>query len=183
MRLDGDSNKWQIEPDLTPEELQAIGLITVQWAHLEHSLLVRTFFLAESTNVDMPKDATNTSFAKRLRAFRDLAKSIGDEDEKAAIEKLADHIANAEDQRHKITHGMWDWDEANPEKLAAYSFRKPFEYEHPFDLKKLHKLADRLGELLFELSFQNGLSDVQPMPFPQRFPGTPVHINLENNED
>lgn len=168
--------KWKIEPELSPEELQTIGLITVQWAHLEHSLLVRTFFLAESAKVSMPKDASNLSFSKRLRAFRDLASAIDNEEEKTVTTRLADRIANAEDQRHKITHGLWDWDESNPEKLTAYSFRQPYNYEHPLEAKKLQKLADHLGELLFELNFPNGVSDVHPQPYPQRFTGISVPL-------
>ena len=89
MRVGGDA-KPQIETELTPEELQAIGLITVQWAHLEHCLLIRTFLIAEEAKIETPKDATNLTFRKRLRAFRDITQFMSNRDEKAAIEKLAD---------------------------------------------------------------------------------------------
>ena len=176
-RLDPGAN-WQIEPELTPEELQIVGLITVQWAHLEHCLYVRTHQLTETVKLETPEDAKSLSFANRLRAFRDLAKAL-EKEEGAVVEKLADRIANAEDQRHKITHGMWDWEHTNPEILAAYSFREPYEYEHPFDLEELKRLADRIGELLFDLSFPNGLADVNPAPYPGRFPGTPIPFKVE----
>jgi hypothetical protein len=34
--------RHKVEPDLEPDELEAVGYVTVQWAHLEHEILVST---------------------------------------------------------------------------------------------------------------------------------------------
>jgi len=88
--------------------------------------------------------------------------------------RLADRIANAMDHRHKVTHGLWDWHEEKPERLAVYSFRPGYSYEHRLDLEKLRGLLDTVGEILFELVFPGGLSDVEIGPYGSRYPGEVV---------
>jgi hypothetical protein len=148
--------KPQVVSELAPEELQAIGLVTVQWAHLEHCLHFRSVALAVEANVPEPKDLLSVSFTRRLRAFRELACKLSDP-AKEKWKHVAARIANAEGDRHKVTHGLWIWESARGDDLVAVaSFRAPHEYEAHFNLPRLSLLAERISELLFELSFPDG---------------------------
>ncbi|MDH3232063.1 MAG: hypothetical protein OEQ29_00935 [Alphaproteobacteria bacterium] len=160
----------QIAPELTNEEIAAIGYATVQWAYLEHGLFYRTLEAADAANVPLPRDATNSAFAKRLRAFRILIeKTEPDGSEKERTLKLVSKIANAEDKRHKITHGLWDWVPENPKRVKASSFRPNYEFEETFDLEKLAAFCKTLGEINFDLEYPGGLADVEmQVPFVSR---------------
>lgn len=162
--------KPQIDCDLIPEELQAVGLITVQWAHLEHCLFVRTCEIAEELGGELPDDCLSLSFTRRLQAFRKLVVRLDFEGRKK-WERVADRIANAEGKRHKITHGLWVWDNSRDGDLVALSsFRPPNEFDAHVDVLQLTKLGSEIGELLFELSFPGGLMEslLAARPIPPR---------------
>ena len=143
--------------ELSMPEFAAIGYITVSWAQLEHLLLQRTAELADKANVPIPTDATATSFKKRIRALRKLAKEVitGPKTRQKFL-KLLTKISDIERGRHRITHGLWDWMPTDPDKMQASSFRPPYEFEEPFDYHKLVKLAERIGELNFQLAYPRG---------------------------
>jgi hypothetical protein len=127
----------------------------------------------------VPRDASSQSFTRRLQAFRALAK-VQQQSETKRLNNLADRIANAEGQRHKIVHGLWLWETSGAEDIVAIvSFRPPHRFDARIDLPRLNRLAQQVGELMFELSYPNGLADTTPIPVPPRAakykPVLPVH--------
>lgn len=169
---------WGVIPELSDDELRLIGLITAQWANLEHTLYEASNAIAEQLGTTAHKDIEDISFDKRLRAFRDLAKEAPIEDANH-IRKLSDHIANLKDDRHKITHGLWDWDRSDPDRLTALSFRPKYGFEKPFDKQKLEKLADRIGECIFNIMFPNGwgpdlISSARTRPLGKAIPASEI---------
>lgn len=150
-------SRHRLGTELSMHEFAAIGFITVSWAQLEHLLLQRTAELADKANVPMPTDATATSFKKRIRALRKLAKEvIAGPKTRQILLKLLTKISDIERGRHRITHGLWDWLPTDPDKLKTSSYRPPYEFEEPFDYQKLIKLAERIGELNFQLAYPHG---------------------------
>jgi hypothetical protein len=117
-----------VEFELDEKECAAIGRVTVHWAYLEHAVLLATFNLAAVQATPVPRDSKSAAFSRRLRALGILAKQSPDESERRRLERLIGRIANAEQDRHKMTHGIWDWDRANPERLQASSFRPGYEF-------------------------------------------------------
>jgi hypothetical protein len=57
-------------PDLTDDEIFALGYVTCQWAFLEHAIFVDTIVRARRAKTTVPADTKNLSFARRLRAWR-----------------------------------------------------------------------------------------------------------------
>jgi hypothetical protein len=164
----GPGAKPQVDCDLVPEELQAIGLITAQWAHLEHCLFVRAAQIATDQSQALPDDIRSLSFTRRLAAFREIVTGLAADERKKWI-RVADRIANAEGRRHKITHGLWSWDNSKDGELVALSsLRPPHRFEIQSDTKQLKRLGDDIGELLFDLSFPGGLFEAllgaRPIP-------------------
>ena len=151
------NKRHRIGTELVMLEYAAIGFVTVSWAQLEHLILQRTVELAENAGVPIPEDATALSFKKRIRALRTLAKEViaGPKTQKKFLALLM-KISGAERSRNRITHGLWDWMRVAPDRLQASSFRPPYEFEEPFDYEKLINLAERIGELNFQLAYPRG---------------------------
>jgi hypothetical protein len=145
-----------VEFELDENECAAIGRVTVHWAYLEHALYAATCLLADQLKVATPEDSKRSSFTRRLRALTDLSKLLPDEADRRKFEQLIGRIANAEQDRHKLTHGVWDWDHVDPERLRAASYRPGYKFEKRYDAATLHQLASRIGELSFSLQFPNG---------------------------
>jgi hypothetical protein len=66
---------------------------------------------------------------------------------------LATRISNIQNDRHMVTHGLWDWYPARPTKLRVFSFRPQFTFATNFDLARLVTLCERLGAINYELSY------------------------------
>jgi hypothetical protein len=156
-----NNGQHRIDTDLTLHELAVIGYVTVLWADLEHRLLLKTIELSEQAgNDELPEDASSLSFKSRLRAYRALVKStVKDEKKRAELLSLAMSIGSIERARNRIAHGLWDWDFADPTRLRSSSFRVPFDFDEPFDFRKLLKLAKRIGGLSFRLAYPGGVDE------------------------
>ncbi|GJL88585.1 MAG: hypothetical protein DHS20C03_22940 [Minwuia thermotolerans] len=150
-------DKHRIGTELSMHEMAAIGFVTVSWAQLEHLMLQKTAELCEEAGIPLHAHATSLSFKKRMRALRDLAKQvIANDDTRMALLDLLTQIGGAERSRNRITHGLWDWLPSNPDKLQASSYRRPYDFEEPFDFKKLIALAERIGQINFRLAYSGG---------------------------
>ena len=149
--------RHRLGTEISMPEFAAIGYVTVSWAQLEHLLLQKTAELADKADIPIPADATATSFKKRIRALRKLAKEVitGPKTRQKFLNLLT-KISSIQRARHRIAHGLWDWMPTDPDKLQASSFRPPYEFEEPFDFHKLVKLAERIGELNFQLAYPKG---------------------------
>lgn len=154
-----DDREHAVTLDLTPAEFGAIGFVTAQWALLEHALYLRTQALAKRAKISVPTEARHNSFSRRLAAFRQCIeiaykqKSVRDR-----FLKLAQKIANAEGQRHKITHGLWDFDPQRHNELFTYSLRPPHVSRRlePINADKIAAFGETIGALTFVLFFPRG---------------------------
>ena len=150
-------DRHRVESELAEAEIYAIGYVTVAWAILEHNIFAATLGLTDRANIRLPEDATSLSFKKRLRAWRVVIRETAEnEEERSRLIRLANRIGSIERSRHRITHGLWEWDLSKPDKLKGLSFRTPYHFEEPFDLNKLIKLGERVGEINFQLLYPGG---------------------------
>ncbi len=148
--------RHRIEPDLIEAEIYAIGYVTAAWAILEHNIFLITSGLAEETGIPLPEDAKSGSFIRRLRTFRSVVLETLGKKQAQPFMKIADSIGSMERSRHRITHGIWEWHPSKPEKVKGLSFRTPYEFEEPFDVKKLMGIGYRIGEFNFQLLYPGG---------------------------
>ena len=157
--------KPRLTTELQDQELFAIGYLMVQWAEMEHLLLLRSFELVEKLGIELPVDVTALSFKKRMGVFRALIKRSycrkRDQRRRKNMLDLATKISSQERNRNRITHGLWRWDTKSPDRLRASSFRPTYQFEEPFDFEKLMRVGERVGEVCFELRFPRG--EVQAM--------------------
>lgn len=151
--------RYSFSFDLDEKELWAIGHVSVQWAYLEHLVYAHTKAIADACKINLPSDALSTSFKRRLTAFLKIIRLCAPENQAERLEKIVSKIANLEQDRHKIVHGLWNYDEKDPDKILASSFRPNFEFEKRFDLAKIDELARRIGAVSFDLTYPNGIDD------------------------
>lgn len=141
--------------EITVAELATIGEITLLWAFLEHAMLLDTARLSNIAKLkEMPEDADNLSFKRRLAAWRQvISETIKQRARREDRLKLASKIANLESDRHKIMHGLWQWWPGNPQKLCVWSYRPRVSFrDENFSHKRLSKLSDRIAAAAFELT-------------------------------
>lgn len=162
MRFPNDKKRPQVVPELTERELAAIGLVTVQWGHLEHLILATTNEIAEALNDEQAlKEASHFSMDRRLALLKRLLKSpqLADAAAVARLTSVLQRIHRLNVDRQKVTHGVWDWEYQNPYRVIATSKKPKHEFSEPFDFEKLIRIAERIGEINFELHYPGGFTD------------------------
>jgi hypothetical protein len=146
-----------MSPDLDERELFAIGAVTANWSLLEHFILAQTAEMAQARKAEIPADAFNLSFGRRYAAWLAEVRQLANDDaDKKRLESLAGKISNCENLRHKVTHGLWEWEISNPDKLRAFSTRPRVEFEMSTDFDALIKLARAIGEINFCMTYPGG---------------------------
>jgi hypothetical protein len=153
---DGKHCKDKVFPDISDEEMFAIGRVTVSWAYLEHAILDDCLQMADAHRVPLSPDAFVVPLKPRLRVWRDLIKKYRKGKRRDRLLKIISSIENAQRSRNQITHGLWNWEYSSADRVTAKSYKPRFEFTQPFDFTKLLKLSDTLGEINFELMYPKG---------------------------
>lgn len=157
--------------DLTVEEFASIGLVIMQWSYLEYALYMRTRAIAKRTKTPMPKDATNSIFRKRLRAFDELVDmALKRKRTKDYYKTLVPQIANAAGDRHRLTHHLWSYNPRNPTQLWITRAKKGARFK-PLDMQRICKFAESIGALSFALMnppFHGGREPSGPFSYVSR---------------
>lgn len=148
--------KDKVFPDISDEEMFAIGRVTVSWAYLEHAILDDCLQIADAHRVSLSPDAFGVPLKPRLRVWRDLIKKYRKGERRDRLLKIISSIENAQRSRNQITHGLWSWEYGRADRVTAKSYKPRFEFTQPFDFTKLLKLSDTLGEINFELMYPKG---------------------------
>ena len=134
--------------ELSNLEYSAIGMVTVQWSYLEHLLLLVHQMMCECFNEKISDDATSFNFKRRLRSWFDFLKAHEKETKNTEFFlSIHQRIANLMHERHKIIHGMWDYDPANPFSLKLFSTRSNATFEKPSNIDVVYKLATEIGKV------------------------------------
>lgn len=153
--LTGQKNH-RLDFELTPQELSLIGDITAKWAFLEHSIFVSSLDIANQAGIVPPSEVTNNSFKKRYGEWKRLVRTYAPEDKANQFKALFGRIAIAEKSRHKVTHGLWNYNPVFPNRLELKSLRSPHEFSIAFDIEALSGLATELARIAFLLNYPNG---------------------------
>lgn len=155
--LSFNDDRHRLTSDLVEGEIFAVGQFTVAWAILEHLILLHTADLCARANIPLPDDAKSLSFKRRRRAFLTVIKKcVRRRKERDHFEAIANKAGSIEQSRNRITHGLWEWDGEDPQRVVASSFKQPFAFEEPFNFDKLIKLAEQVEELNFKLTYPRG---------------------------
>jgi hypothetical protein len=150
-------NKHKLFPDLTDEELFAIGRVTASFAYLEHALFMDSLAIVHRHRIKpFPEKILVVSFDQRLEAWRRLVRDHRKGRTREKTMKIAKRIKQLQKDRNRITHGLWSWEYSSPGTVTASTFKPNFEFTEPFDFKKLLAVSEALGEINFSLTYQKG---------------------------
>jgi hypothetical protein len=149
-------SKCALFPDISDEEIFAIGRVTVCWALLEHTILDDCARMAAARRVAIPDGAFKVALKPRLRIWREMIMKYRRGKPKERLLKIVSRVANAQRSRNQITHGLWSWEYASPGRITAKSYKPNFGFTQSFDFQKLMNLGETLGEINFELTYPLG---------------------------
>lgn len=147
--------------EMSEREYQVIGMVTVQWSYLEHAMSMIHERMCKMHKVELSPKASSLSFKDRLRAWYEfLDWAEGKAKNVETFKKIHARIANASAERHKLIHGIWDYDPLNPFGATLSSTRKRLEFEQKTDLDRVYKLYTEIGRINFLLTIIpiNGVS-------------------------
>ncbi len=148
--------KCKLFPDISDKEMFAIGRVTVSWAYLEHAILDDCARMADAHHVDLPEEAFVVALMPRLRVWREMITKYRRGKPRERLLKIISRIANAQQARNQITHGLWSWDYGSADRVTAKSYKPNFAFAQTFEFTKLMKLSETLGEINFELKYPQG---------------------------
>jgi|SRR5688572_19943412 len=152
------SARCSLHLDLTEEEFSAIGFVVGHWALLEHELFFRTLGLAQRKKISPPKAVWDTSFSKRLNAFRDVVRAcVKSKSLRIKLLKLADRIGSAEGRRHRVVHDFWTYNPKRIEQLWSMNARRPYARMEPINCEKLLSFGQQFADLAFELRYTKNI--------------------------
>jgi hypothetical protein len=143
-----------VELILTDKQLMALGQITAQWAFLESEIAQHTELTARVHKVPVPKDISSSSFERRIKAWRELVRSINiDGATRDAIVKLNCRVADMQRERHRTIHARWGKDNADTsDTVTGFGDRKPNVFEWRLSTMKLNRIARKISQLNADLS-------------------------------
>ena len=145
---------------LTARQLEAIGLVVVQWSMIEHWMdFQMSAFLAE--DIEALTEFRKGSFRERHRQWRDVINVRVHEPWKQELLAIASRIGTIKQDRDRIVHGQWG-EEANkgPDPVWLFSWfgTKPnFDWRISYDrlrdaARKIAAENHALCTLLFRIS-------------------------------
>lgn len=165
-----------VDLELTEPELKALGHVTAQWATLEHLIKEYMMLCAKNTRCLVPND--NNSFQMRRRDWERLARSALKDNPGLLAEILAfiKKVGSMEHERHKLIHGLIQWDGSNRRRLKVYSRKNARGRPWTVDAKRIHAFSMKVAALNAE--FLNVHGGMQIVPRRLRYErGKPVVAN------
>jgi hypothetical protein len=144
-----------IDVRLRPNELQAIGRVTAQWALLEFVILRETRGLARYLNIPLPADAEKVSFRRRRQTWEDLssrALATLDEEKRRALDCI-ERAKNLADERHRITHNIIEYDPDDDNRLKAFLPETLGKFGWPLDAARIEQTAREIARLTHDVLY------------------------------
>lgn len=152
--LDNSKKLPSISFELSNLEYGCIGLVTVQWSYLEHALMLVQKNICKSIDETFSEKAESLSFKNRLNSFHDcLSKHADRIDGVEAFISIHGKIAKLQHERHKIIHGIWDYDPKNPFFLNLFNTRKNVDFQGIQNLDSIYEFSREIGEVNYFLTY------------------------------
>lgn len=140
----------ELKLELSTNEYTALGIVSAQWSFLEHVLSELSRRLCNRMNFPIPQSLSSLSFKSRLRAFFDISTELKSQGYATFnLFKLHSDIDKASKKRHKLIHGLWDYNSTNPFSISLYSDRAKVAFRAEEDLDSVMKLSSEIAFLNF----------------------------------
>lgn len=150
------------DPELSDREVHFIGMISVQWSSLEHTIFIQTLetFMGEVKAAhELPKEMNNIQFTGVLELWKErVAEKARGQRARVLLEQY-DAVLELKPARDALAHGMWDWSLKNHGEISTVRVKKREVITSKFTADALGDIARRAGEINFKVRFPGGLID------------------------
>lgn len=154
--------KYLWGPQLSEREIFSIGLISVQWASLEHLIFLQALQTYQAEGLlahQLPKEMNNIQFTGVLELWKERVAKVADDEKAAIFLEQYNRIAELKPKRDALAHGMWSW---SPEDLGTITTERVKKQEvitSHFSADALQNLALELAEINYKIRYPRGAED------------------------
>ena len=144
---DMDEPIFSFDPGLSQREIILIGTIVALWSHLRREIFIQTASSFGSQG-QLPEELNDGRFTTLLRHWRDRVIANASQERKEVLEEQHRLIVDLNDIRQAIVESMWEWDDADPEKIKAVGPTGSKAESVAFDAASLQELCVKTRRLL-----------------------------------
>jgi hypothetical protein len=155
--------KYIWDHQLSHKEVTLIGLITVQWAAMEHEVFSQTLASFEDEMAlggALPKEMNNIQFSSVLELWRDRVATNAKGRRAKVLLKQYDAVLQLKVYRDALVHGMWHWSGADLGSIFTTRVKKRDVITVKFTADDLSNFATQIGEINYLIRFPGGTVDL-----------------------
>jgi hypothetical protein len=178
-----DDGQWRVNLELRDAELIALGRVAAHWGFLENLLRELAKHMADALGEPLSADADSDSFRKRHRDLKSLvARAMANDPDRDRLLELIERVGSIQGERHRLIHGLIEWDESNKEALNVHTHKNPSGRPWPVTVETINGVADKIAALstfIYNFPSDNPWPNIVAKFVERRDPGTPVAIDTE----
>lgn len=151
------------DPQLSQMEVNCIGMITVQWAAMEHEIFSQTLATFErevEVGGKLPKEMNNLQFTGVLDLWKERVADKTKGRRREALLKQYGEVLHLKEFRDALVHGMWHWSENDLGAVFTTRVKKRDVITVKFTAKDLVAFSTEIAEVNFSIRFPGGMTDL-----------------------
>jgi hypothetical protein len=178
-----DDGQWRVNLELRDAELIALGRVAAHWGFLENLLRELAKHMAAALDEPLSADADSDSFRKRHRDLKSLvARAMLNDPDRERLMDLLDRVGSIQGERHRLLHGLIEWNETNKDALDVHTHKNPGGRAWPVTVETINGVADKIATLsafIYNFPSDNPWPNIVSKFVELRDPGKPVPIDTE----
>lgn len=151
------------DPQLSQMEVNCIGMITVQWAAMEHEIFSQTLATFErevEVGGKLPKEMNNLQFTGVLDLWKERVADKTKGRRREALLKQYGEVLHLKEFRDALVHGMWHWSGNDLGAVFTTRVKKRDVITVKFTAKDLVAFSTEIAEVNFSIRFPGGMTDL-----------------------
>lgn len=151
------------DPQLSQKEVTCIGMISVQWAAMEHEVFLQTLATFEfeiAAGGKLPKEMNNLQFTDVLDIWKERVVGSAKGRRAKVLLKQYDEVLRLKQYRDALVHGMWHWSECDLGAVFTTRVKKREVIVMKFSAEDLFSFSTRIAEVNFSIRFPGGITDL-----------------------
>lgn len=144
-------------------EVNCIGMITVQWAAMEHEIFSQTLATFErevEVGGKLPKKMNNLQFTGVLDLWKERVADKTKGRRRKALLKQYGEVLHFKEFRDALVHGMWHWSGNDLGAVFTTRVKKRDVITVKFTAKDLVAFSTGIAEVNFSIRFPGGMTDL-----------------------
>jgi len=151
------------DSQLSQKEITCIGMISVQWAAMEHEVFLQTLATFEfevAAGGKLPKEMNNLQFTGVLNLWKERVVGNARGLRGKVLLKQYNEVLRLKQSRDALIHGMWHWSESDLGAVFTTRVNKREVITMKFSAEDLKSFSTRIAEVNFSIRFPGGITDL-----------------------